>query len=374
MILWAAAPSALVAALALRVALARRRAPPLPPPHPQPPATAILLPVRDEAANVVACVEALAAQTAPARLRVIDDHSTDATAALLAGLRRAHPALEVVAARPLAPGWGGKVNALETGRAGLDEPWVLTTDADTRHAPDLLARAHAALAEPGLDALSLAGQQQGDGGEALLSPPVFALLDFRLGDWRPYARGAGRTPIANGQFFLVRRAALEAIGGYAAIAGRPLDDVELARALAGAGYRVGFRRAGAALRVRMYAGLAAAFAGWRRNLALFLAARPAAALAAAGLAAAPAAGLAAALVAGDGGAAAASWALAVAASALIRPAGGRAWALAAPLDGLLLAATLLVAVGDRARGRRVPWRGRPIPLGAEPPGRDDRKL
>ncbi len=356
-------PALLLAAAALHVARARRRALPLPPPHPVPPPTAVLLPVRDEAENVAACVESLAAQSARPRLRVIDDGSTDATPRLLAALRAAHPALELLDARPLPAGWGGKVNALESGRTGLPgltEPWLLLTDADTRHAPDLLARAHAAADEHRLDALSLSGfQVAGSAGEALLVPAVFALLDFLLGDWRPHARGEARSPVANGQFFLLRRAALERIGGFAAIAGRALDDVELARALATAGFRVGFRRAGEALRVRMYRGAGAAFAGWRRNLALFLAPRPTT-LIAAGLLLLPALALATALATRDLRAAAAIWTLSALASLLVRPSGQRLAACLAPLDALLLGALLLTALVDRARGRSAPWRGREV--------------
>ena len=374
MTLSALAAGGLLLLLALAVVRRRRAAPTLPPPDPAPPPTAVLLPVRDEADNVVDCVESLAAQSAAPRLRVIDDGSTDATPDRLARLRLAHPDLELFAARPLPGGWGGKLNALETGRTGppaLAEPWLLLTDADTRHAPDLLARAHAATAEGRLDALSLAGRQEARGaGEALLTPTVFALLDLRLGDWRPYARGEGRPPVANGQYFLVRRAALESIGGFAAVAGRALDDVELARALAAGGFRVGFRRADGALSVRMYRGFAATCAGWRRNLALFLAPRPATALAAAAFALASPLALAGTLATGSFASAASLWALAATASLLVRPPGQRAWALLAPLDALLLGALLLAAIFDRARGRSALWRGRAVTLDAASKGPD----
>ncbi len=173
------------------------------------------------------------------------------------------------------------MNALATGFDGVATPWILLTDADTRHQPDLLARAHAAAVEHRLDALSLSGRQLTVGlGESLLTPAAYALLDLMLGDWRPFARGEGPTPIANGQYFLLKSGALRTIGGFAAISGDPLDDVALAGALRAGGFRVGFRRAGAALQVRMYEGTRASFRGWRRNFALFVAARPAAALAA----------------------------------------------------------------------------------------------
>jgi glycosyltransferase involved in cell wall biosynthesis len=263
--------AALGLALAVHLVSRRRRAPALPPPAREVPSTTIVLPVRDEEENLVDCFASLRAQGGEPAIRIVDDGSTDATPRLLAGLA-AEPRLVVVAARPLPPGWSGKVNALATAFADVETDWVLFTDADTRHAPDLLARAHAAIAEHRLDALSLAGREEALGaGENLITPPVYALLDLLLGDWAPHARGEGRPPVANGQYFLIRASALRAIGGLDAIAGRLLDDVALAQALTASGFRVGFRRAGAALRVRMYRGGRASIAGWRRNLALIFA-------------------------------------------------------------------------------------------------------
>ena len=81
-------------------------------------------------------------------------------------------------------GGSGKVNALASGFQGVATPWALLTDADTRHQPELLARAHAAAAEHRLDALSLSGRQLTAGlGESLLTPAAYALLDRMLGTW-----------------------------------------------------------------------------------------------------------------------------------------------------------------------------------------------
>ena len=170
--------------------LARRWAPALPFAAAAPAAAvAVLLPVRDEEDDVGPCLDGLLAQTVPASLLVVDDGSTDDTARRVAV--RAHraggsPRLALVAAGPLPDGWRGKVHALDVGfcRTALgDDGWILATDADTRHHPELLARALAAAAERGLDCVSIAGFQEARGaGENLLTPPAFALLDAALGD------------------------------------------------------------------------------------------------------------------------------------------------------------------------------------------------
>lgn len=352
-------------ALALRLARDRRRAPPLPRPLAESPPTTILLPVRDEEENLAACVESLLRQQGGPALRVIDDGSRDATPRILAGLAAREARLTALAARPLAAGWGGKVNALATGFEGVASGWILLTDADTRHQPELLARAHAAAAEYRLDALSLSGRQLTAGlGESLLTPAAYALLDLLLGDWRPYARGEGPTPIANGQYFLLRTEALRAIGGFDAIAGEALDDVALARKLHEKGFKMGFLRAGEALQIRMYRGAGATFRGWRRNFALFVAARPAAALAAIALPLATATTMLLAAGLRAPAACAICWLGGATASASTRRSSGNNPFTGAffPLDVLLLAATLATAMIDRARGRAEPWRGREITI------------
>jgi cellulose synthase/poly-beta-1,6-N-acetylglucosamine synthase-like glycosyltransferase len=348
-------------ATALRTEERRRRAPPLPPPLSDSPATTVLLPVRDERLNVEACAAALLAQTAKPRVWVIDDGSTDGTAELAAALARDEPRLTLLAAGPLPAGWPGKVHALGVGAAGVDTPWLLLTDADTRHAPDLLARAHAAAAERRLDAVSLAGfQEVGGAGESLLVPAVFALLDAMLGDWQAAAESGGPA-VANGQFILLRRAAWEACGGFAAVRDAPIDDVAVAVGLRARGGRTGFFRA-AGLRVRMYRGFAAAARGWRRNLGGIFAPLPGKAAAALAALLLPAVALAALALAGSTVEGVLLWGAGAAASMLLRRGSGHApaWGVLYPLDALLLAGLLLLGLVDRRRGKRVRWKGREI--------------
>jgi cellulose synthase/poly-beta-1,6-N-acetylglucosamine synthase-like glycosyltransferase len=362
--------------LAAAVALRRRRAPPLPPPlpppPPAPPEVTVLLPVRDEEDNVLACLDSLFAQTALPAVRVIDDGSRDRTAELVAGRAAAEPRLSWLRAGPPPAGWRGKVHALWVGSRGVESPWLLLTDADTRHHPELLARALAAAQRPvrggagggGLDAVSLAGSQAAEGwGENLLVPGVFALLDALLGSWEAAARGEG-PPVANGQFLLLRRAACEQSGGFPAVRGEASDDVAIARLLAAHGFRTGFLRAPGLLRVRMYRGWTAAARGWRRNLGALLGPRPATAGAALAVLLLPAVGLAGCLAAGRLIAAALVWAAGVAASALLRAGSEHrpAYALLYPLDDLLLAGLLARSVLDFRRGRLAPWKGREMKL------------
>lgn len=358
--------------MALRTEEWRRRAPalPAPPPAPDgagaPPGVSVLLPLRDEEENVLPCLDGLLAQTVRPRVLAIDDGSTDATARRVADRQREAPRLELLAAGPLPAGWRGKVHALAVGAAArVEMPWLLLTDADTRHHPELLARALRAAAERRLDALSLAGSQEAVGPlQALLVPAVFALLDTLLGSWEEAADGG--PAVANGQFILVRREALARSGGFASVAAAAADDVALASRLRAAGCRTGFLRAPGLLTIRMYRGGREALAGWRRNLGALFGARPRTAAGAFAFLALSAGALLLALATGRFLSAAILWTGGAAGSALFRRGSDHppAWGLLYPLDALLLAGVLAAGALDWRRGRLASWKGREMRLGA----------
>jgi glycosyltransferase involved in cell wall biosynthesis len=386
--------------LAARTARHRRRAPPLPAAtSAEEPAqsvsrngpfaaglqrVAVLLPVRDEEENLGPCLDGLLAQApppgfAPSEIVVIDDGSRDATRSIAADRAAAEPRLTVLDAGPPPPGWGGKVHALHRGyehlRSAAAGPpgWVLSTDADTRHHPRLLARALAAAAEHRLDAVSVAGHQEVRGlAENLLTPPVFALLDALLGDWAPVARGDG-PPVANGQFLLMREPALARAGGFAAVRGVAIDDLGLVMALRRAGGRTGFFRAPDLLRVRMYRGASKVYRGWRRNLGGLFGGQPRLTAVVTAFLLLPFLLLIGSVrLAMNGrtptdrrrGTAAAGvlWASGAAASARLRASGGHhpAWGFLYPLDALVLGVTLLQGVRDWRRGSLLAWKGRGV--------------
>jgi len=347
--------------LALRTAGRRRRAPSLPDPLSSSPPTTVLLPVRNERHNVLDCLETLLAQTAAPQVRVVDDGSTDGTADLVTARAAGEPRLTLLSAGPLPPGWRGKVHALQAGSRGIETPWLVLTDADARHSPDLLARAHAAAALRRLEAVSLAGFQEVSGlGENLLVPAVFGLLDALLGDWDAAAESSG-TLVANGQFILVRREALDSSGGFESVCNETLDDVAIVSRLRAHGFRTGFLRA-AGLRIRMYRGWREAVQGWRRNLGGFLGSSPGTVAAALAVLLLPPLTLLAALAGGRWVEALLLWSAGAAASMVLRSSGGHApaWGLLYPLDAVLLATVLLLGTLDRRRGRLTSWKGREI--------------
>jgi cellulose synthase/poly-beta-1,6-N-acetylglucosamine synthase-like glycosyltransferase len=295
------------------------------------------------------------------QVRVVDDGSTDGTAAQVEARAAGEPRLTLLAAGPLPEGWRGKVHALWVGARGVETPWILLTDADARHAPDMLARVHAAAAARRLDAVSIAGFQEVRGlGENLLIPAVFALLDALLGSWEDAADSAGPA-VASGQLILFRREAWESVGGFEPIRVETLDDVALVSRLRAHGFRTGFLRS-TGLRVRMYRGWKEAFSGWRRNLGGLFGSRPALTAAFLAICLLPPATLLAFLLGGFWQEAAILWTAGAAASMLLRSSSSHppAYGLLYPLDALALAGVLGLGVLDRRRGKLARWKGREI--------------
>lgn len=209
--------------------------------EPQPldhwPRVVAVVPARNEAAFISQVVISIAKQDYPGDFSVIvvDDHSDDGTAALARQAAQESGAakrLSVHAAADLAPGWTGKLWALNEG-VRISSPtapvFFWFTDADIVHAPDTLRRLVYRAEKESLDLASLMVLLQAKTSqERLLIPPfLYFFLMLYPPQWiaDPKARTAG----AAGGCILVRSAALDRIGGLAAIRNEVIDDCALAR-------------------------------------------------------------------------------------------------------------------------------------------------
>lgn len=271
----ALAPITLCALMAVRQAARIRRAfaeimvpvdAPLPASAPR---VAIILPVRDEAANIDAVVASLLAQEGvDCELLVLDDGSTDDTPALLAAWAAREPRLRVQRIESLPEGWAGKAHALHTGVGLTTADWLLFTDADTRHAPDTLRRMLGHALRESDDFLSMIPELVYSGAGMRLITPLggVALLEratpTELRD--PLHRGA----VANGQYILIRRAIYERVGGYANPRLRMTfaDDVYLAEEVKRRGGRVDIVSGRGLMRNEQWTTWAVAWRGWRKSV------------------------------------------------------------------------------------------------------------
>jgi hypothetical protein len=229
----------------------------------------IVVPARDEARNIAACVRAVLASRWPALdLVVIDDHSRDGTAAVAQAAAGVDARLTIVAAPPLPEGWMGKQWACATGAAGARGALLLFVDADTEVGPELVARAVHALAARRAALLSVVGRQRMESfWEHVVQPHVLVVLAGRFGGTERIARARhARDKVANGQCLLVRRDVYDAIGGHGAVRDRVSEDLVLAQRVFAAGHEVALVLGARHLATRMYDSLGAIVGGWRKNM------------------------------------------------------------------------------------------------------------
>jgi hopene-associated glycosyltransferase HpnB len=235
---------------------------PEPAPGPPPPCSVTaVIPARDEAEVVGRAVASLLAQHHPGPLRIVlvDDHSSDGTAAVAKTAAEGGGAAErltVIAAEALPAGWTGKLWAVSQGieiahRSGPD--YLLLTDADIVHAPNNVAELVARAEHGGYDLVSLMVRLHCRGFWERLLIPAFVFFFFKLYPPRWIADPNRATAGAAGGCMLVRPAALDRIGGIAAIRGEIIDDCALALRVKSAG-RVWLGASEDTISIREYGG------------------------------------------------------------------------------------------------------------------------
>ena len=195
------------------------------------PAVDVVVPARDEAESIERCLRSLLAQDYPGTLRVllVDDRSSDGTGAIARSV--ADPRLLVLdgAARP--PGWSGKLWAVAQGVHASEAPLVFLCDADIVHDPAHVATLVAKLEAGGLDLVSEMVELNCASAAERALVPAFVFFFQLLYPFAWVNDPARRMAAAAGGTVLLRRGALERIGGIEAVRGALIDDVALATAV-----------------------------------------------------------------------------------------------------------------------------------------------
>ena len=230
--------------------------------EPELPTIDVVVPARDEAERIGPLLDAIVGAPGVSRVIVVDDQSTDGTAAVAAA-----GGAEVVSGTALPDGWAGKAWALQQGISAADAQWVVTLDADARPAPKLPAALVRRAVGDGYDLLTVGGRFDcPTPGTRWLHASMLTTLVYRFGP-----PGAALRPdrmMANGQCMTLRRVDFLADGGMEPVAGDVVEDVALARHRGTIGRRVGFLDASDLLTVRMFESIGDTWRGWGRSLAL----------------------------------------------------------------------------------------------------------
>jgi chlorobactene glucosyltransferase len=234
-----------------------------------PPLVSVIVPARNEAHNIARCVSSILSTTYPnLELIVVDDSSTDETAALARAAAAGDSRARVITSPPLPDGWFGKQWACATGAKVARGSVLQFTDADTVHGADLVTRATNAMRGARAQLFSVAGRQElGGFWEKVIQPQIFTILSMRYGGTESVTQATRvNNKIANGQCIFVTHDSYNAIGGHGAVRSSVAEDLMLAQRFFAARKRVVLMLGLNQLSTRMYASLGEIINGWRKNV------------------------------------------------------------------------------------------------------------
>lgn len=224
------------------------------------PAVAIIIAVRNEEADLEKALQSVCnLNYANYRIVVLNDRSTDGTAAILETFSGKYPQLTVTHITTLPYGWLGKNHALYQGYLNSTEEWILFTDADVEFHPDTLSKAAGYAARNNLDHLCILPEVISR--SELLNSILGTFTMLFMLQFRPWAASnpKSKASIGIGAFNLVRRTAYEKAGTHILIKLRPDDDLKL-----------GHMIKAASLRQEVLAGKGYVGLEWYRNVNQFI--------------------------------------------------------------------------------------------------------
>lgn len=217
----------------------------------------VVIPARNEAANVRLSLTSLLSQDYSGDLSVIliDDNSTDATAAIASSLA-IDSRLTIVRGAPLPAGWTGKLWAIHQGLSqekAKTAEYILLTDADIEHAPGHVSALVAKAESAGLALVSEMVRLNCSTLAERACIPAFIFFFQMLYPFLWVADPAKRTAGSAGGTILIRRVALEQTGGVSRIRNRLIDDCALAKQIKDSGRAIWLGHSEMAVSRRVYA-------------------------------------------------------------------------------------------------------------------------
>jgi chlorobactene glucosyltransferase len=233
-----------------------------------PPPVTILIPAKDEGAGIRTCLDAVLALDYP-RFDVItiDDRSTDDTGRILDEIASRDSRVTVlhVPASGLPAGWLGKCHALHVGVKRATGDFLFFVDSDVTLVPNALSTAMSMVLARNYDALTILTRLQTHSRLERMMLPLLAVA-WSVMHVISWTNEDSRTDIAaaNGQFFLIRRRAYEAVGGHESVKDQITEDVELMRRLKASKFTVRFFMGAHLAATRMHSNLRQMFNGWAR--------------------------------------------------------------------------------------------------------------
>ncbi|MFN3198696.1 MAG: glycosyltransferase [Bradymonadia bacterium] len=239
-----------------------------PDPLPDTLSLSVVIPARNEAHNIEACVRSVLSTrwSGPLQVVVIDDRSTDGTGEILARIAAEDDRLLVVEGADPPSGWLGKPHALHLAQKAATGDWLMFIDADVVLDPLGPQRIIGRAASQEIGMCSGLGRLVV---ESFWEKVMMTRMGGVIAGGNPLEEvndPEHERALANGQCLIFSRATYDAMGGHEAIKGSVLDDVDFARKAKAekVPYRLYF--APGVFRCRMYTGFKEIWEGWTKNL------------------------------------------------------------------------------------------------------------
>jgi chlorobactene glucosyltransferase len=232
------------------------------------PLVSVLVPARNEERTIEGCVSTLVAQDyREIEVLVLDDHSDDATGAIVRSWEARDPRVRLLAGAPLPQGWVGKNYACHQLAEAARGDLLLFVDADMLHTPHAIRRTvgELQLRDAGLLSLIPHLQTRSFWEKAVLPLLLFVTMCFLPVPLVSPTRSS-RFAMASGQFMLFRREVYRAIGGHAAVRSAIVEDVWLSRLVKLNHHRLVLLDGTAIAACRMYRSLREIWGGFSKNM------------------------------------------------------------------------------------------------------------
>ena len=228
------------------------------------PTISVIIPARNEANRIRACLEAIVGAPGIYEVVVVDDESSDETAAVASRL-----GATVLSGKPIPNGWVGKAWALHQGVQAATGEWVVTLDADAVAHPQLAQAVVQRAQRDGLRFVSVGARFDCPSkGAQWLHPAMLTTLVYRYGPSGYKGKVKSDSQLANGQCMaFLRRDAIDN-DVLTRVRGETIEDVALVRLVASMGWSVAMLDGSKLLTVRMFESFTDTWNGWGRSLSL----------------------------------------------------------------------------------------------------------
>ena len=203
------------------------------------PKVSIILPARNEEEYIGKCLDSLTKQNYENyEIIVIDDSSEDATGKIILEYSKKYSNIIPVSARPKPEGWMGKNWACMEGYQKASGELLLFTDADTKHAENVISLAVSHLNSFNLDALSsIPKMLTFDFWTNITLPMISTFLHTRFSALN-VNNPSKKTGYFFGSFFILKKKTYQEIGMHEGVKQEIIEDGALGKKVKEAGYKM----------------------------------------------------------------------------------------------------------------------------------------